>query len=214
MHLRAVHHVNSASTHFQCSESGCGRTFSYMWSFKRHIEKEHEVGTTLDGPFEGSAPPVYVQNIEMLNAEMEPAEGDEEVEKDWDELAPEGITNWVALFFAHLRSKSSMTYSNLNFVVQHTSSLIGDIVSRLQSKTMSLFRQFGLDQSPEAEELGVEFSESAEPFKGMETDYKQMQYFAKSGNFIQPVEELLSGVSYVQPMASATGIVRQVGVPD
>lgn len=48
----------------------------------------------------------------------------------------------------------------------------------------------------------------------METDYKQMQYFAKSGIFIQSVEELLSGVSYVQPMASATGIVRQVAVPD
>lgn len=41
-----------------------------------------------------------------------------------------------------------------------------------------------------------------------------MQYFAKCGNFIQPVEELLSGVSYVQTMASATGIVRQVAVPD
>lgn len=210
--VRAVHHVNSASTHFQCSESGCGRTFSYMWSLKRHLEKEHKVGNTLDDPFE--APPVDVQNVEMLNAEMEPAQGDEEVEEDWDELEPEGITNRVALFLAHLKSKSSMTYSNLNFVVQHTSSLISNIVSRLQSKTMSLFRQFGLDQSLEVEDLEVEFTEAAEPFKGLETDYKQMQYFAKSGNFTQPVEELLSGVSYVQPMASATDIVRQVAVPD
>ena len=60
----------------------------------------------------------------------------------------------------------------------------------------------------------MEFSEAAEPFKGMKTDYNQMQYFAKSGNFIQPVEELLSGVSYVQQTASATGIVRQVGISD
>lgn len=99
-------------------------------------------------------------------------------------------------------------------MVQHTSSLISNIVSRLQSKTMSLFRQFGLNQSQEVEALEVEFTEAAEPFKGLDTDYKQMQYFAKSGNFIQPVEELLSGVSCVQPMASATGIVRQVAVPD
>lgn len=54
---------------------------------------------------------------------------------------------WVALFLAHLRFKYCMTHSNLNFVVQHTSSLISDIASRLQSKTMSLFHQFGLDQS-------------------------------------------------------------------
>lgn len=79
-----------------------------MWSFKRHLEKEHKVGNTLDDPFE--APPVDVQNVEMLNAEMEPAQGDEEVEEDWDELEPEGITNRVALFLAHLKSKSSMTY--------------------------------------------------------------------------------------------------------
>lgn len=72
MHLRAVHHVNSVSTHFQCSESGCGRTFSYMWSFKRHLENEDKVGnstlgSTLDDPFEGPAPPVVVQNVEMLS---------------------------------------------------------------------------------------------------------------------------------------------------
>jgi len=56
-------------------------------------------------------------------------------------------------------------------VVQHTSSSTGDTVNRLKSKTTSLFNQFGLDQRPEVEELGVEFSEAAEPFKGMETDY-------------------------------------------
>lgn len=67
---------------------------------------------------------------------MEPAQGDEEVEEDWDKLEPEGINNRVALFLAHLKSKSSTTYSNLNFVVQHTSSLISDIFSRLQSKTV------------------------------------------------------------------------------
>ena len=136
MNLRAIHYVNSASTHFQGSESGCGRTFSCMWSFKRQLEKEHEVGNTLDDPFEGPAPPVDVENVEMLSAEMEPAQGDEEVEEEWDELEPGGITNRVALFLAQLRSKSSMTYSNLNFVVQHTSSLISDIVSSQQSKTV------------------------------------------------------------------------------
>lgn len=41
-----------------------------------------------------------------------------------------------------------------------------------------------------------------------------MQHFAKSGNFIQPVEEVLPGFSYVQQRDSATGAVRQVAVPD
>lgn len=40
-----------------------------------------------------------------------------------------------------------------------------------------------------------------------------MQYFAQSGNFIQPVEEVLPGVSYVQQRDSATGMVKQVAIP-
>lgn len=121
------------------------------------------------------------------------------------------MINRVALFLAHLRSKSNLTYSNLNFMVKHTSSLIGDIVSNIESKTMSVFRSFGLNQSPAVEELGLEFLELAEPFNELDTDYKQMQYFAKSGNFIQPVEEIFpGGTSIVQQRASATGTVRQL----
>ena len=48
----------------------------------------------------------------------------------------------------------------------------------------------------------------------MQSDYKQMTYFATTGNFIQPVEEILHRVTYVQSTASATGIVQQVGVHD
>lgn len=79
---------------------------------------------------------------------------------------------------------------------------------------MSLFQTFGHEHTPEVEELKQEFTNAAEPFKGLESDYKQMQYFAKSGTFIQPIEELLPGVSFVQQTDSATGIVKQVAVPD
>lgn len=102
-------------------------------------------------------------------------------------------------------------------MVQHTTSLIGDIVSKLESSTMSVFRHFGLDQCQEVQELGTEFSLLAEPFEGLDTDYKQKQYFAQSGNLIEPVEQAFPnalGTSIVQQRASATGSVRQVPVPD
>lgn len=99
-------------------------------------------------------------------------------------------------------------------MVKHTSSLIGDIVNRLKTKTMSLFSQLDHDQSPQVEELRQEFSDAAEPFKGLETDYKQIKYFTNSGNFIQPVEEVLPGFSYGQQRDSATDSVRQVAVAD
>lgn len=79
---------------------------------------------------------------------------------------------------------------------------------------MSVFRTFGHEHTPEVEELRQEFTNAAEPFRGLESDYKQMQYFAKSGTFIQPIEQVLPGVSYVQQTDSATGVVKQVAVTD
>jgi len=72
-HLRAVHHVNHSSTYFQCSETGCGRTFSFLRSYRRHLVKEHENQRehTLDDPLEGPAPHVDVQfdNTEPVQGE-------------------------------------------------------------------------------------------------------------------------------------------------
>ena len=46
VHSRAVHHINSSATYFQCCEQGCGRTFSFIRSFRRHLikhEGEHDL---------------------------------------------------------------------------------------------------------------------------------------------------------------------------
>ena len=121
-HLRALHNVNSSSTYFQCSENGCGRTFTYIRSYRRHLlQHVNQVEPVLcEGP---------PRPVKFLNAEEVPAQ---EAVDEWDELEQEGITNRVALFLANLRSKSSQTFSTINFVVQQTSSLISDIVGRLQ----------------------------------------------------------------------------------
>ena len=79
---------------------------------------------------------------------------------------------------------------------------------------MSLFGKLGHKDDQEVQELVHDFEEAASPFKGLESDFKQMQYFVKSGNFIHPVEEAFHGVSYVQRRDSATGTVRQVAVQD
>ena len=78
-HLRLVHHVNHSSTYFQCSEAGCGRTFSFIRSFRRHLLKEHvsQSEHSLDDPLEGPAQPVNIQLPEEV-------QGDEEVEDEWE----------------------------------------------------------------------------------------------------------------------------------
>ena len=210
MHLRAVHHVTQAANYFQCCEIGCGRTFPYMRSFRRHLKGHENAEEVLDVPAQDPVQP------EFLNVEGQPAEEQlaEEVE-EWDEIDSEGIIDRVAIFLAHLRSVPSQTLSGIHLVVEQTSSLIADIVGRLQSKTMAVFRSLGHNQSPEVEQLMVEFQDCAGPFRDLDSEYKQMKHFVSLGGFIEPVEETFpGGVSYTQRRDSATGTVKQIEVPD
>ncbi|KAK0140170.1 hypothetical protein N1851_022924 [Merluccius polli] len=113
-----------------------------------------------------------------------------------------------------MKMESNVTYSTLNFIVSRTTDLIGDIVERLQTKTMALLSTLGHADSPEVGNLKKEFPSCATPFKGLETDYKQIEYFSNSGRFIQPLEEKLPGLSYVQQRDRDSGSVRQVAVAD
>ena len=203
--------------HSTTATSGAKQTVALDMDGTSMLLHEHVENQAPVQPANVPNQPANVDNAdEMAHVEGEQADEWDELEQEgeWDELEQEGITDRVALFLAHLRSRSSQTFSNINHVVQKTSSLFGDIVGRLKTKTMSLFSHFGHDQSPQVQELWQEFSDAAEPFKGLETDYKQIKYFTNSGNFIQPLEEFFPGVSYVQHRDSATGSVRQLAVTD
>lgn len=224
-HLRAVHQINQSETYFQCCEQGCGRTFSFMRSFRRHL-LTHEGEQVLPGDPRGrqqgeARGRQQGENGPALEASggagsCEEGSGEEGSggEGYWDDLDEEGISGRVALFLANLRARSNLTFSTLNFVVSRTTDLISDIVERLQSKTMALLNSLGHADSPEIDSLRQEFLSCATPFKGLETDYKQMEYFSNSGCFIQPLEEKLPGLSYVQERDTDSGSVRQLAISD
>lgn len=207
-HLRAVHNVNASSKYFQCCENGCGRTFSYIRSYRRHLLSHIGNDQT-----ECLTENYDVQMMDIGHHEAETATQDTAEGGGEEAIDSEGLQDRVAMFLANLKS-SANTLSSVNNVVHHTSELIDDIVGTLQAKTMALFAKFGHRQDPEIEALNQEFLMFRQPFKGLESDFKQMQYFSKSGHFIEPIEEEFQGQSYVQRTDGETGTVRQVAVKD
>ncbi|KAI2655858.1 ATP synthase subunit b [Labeo rohita] len=182
---------------------------------KQHKELVSKMQGGTGASVEGCSVPIsaQMQDPDISDTSEAPTEENED-DECWDELEPETLAEQIALFLATLRSKSAQTYSAVSFVVQQTSSLISDIVNSLQRKTLSLFGKLGHEDDPRVQELVSDFEAAASPFRGLESDFKLMQYFAKSGNFIHPLEEALPGVSFVQRRDSATGTVRQVAVQD
>lgn len=145
-HLRAVHNITSASTHFKCCEHGCRRTFYYLRSYKRHLLK-HEPCSEKDAP---SAPETEQPRTIAEHAVLDPnTDGPND---DWDDLGPEGVMNRVATFLACLRSRLSQTFSSVNYVVQETSSFIHNIVTDLQNKMM-IFQRLGQEDFSEVQVL-------------------------------------------------------------
>lgn len=212
VHLRAVHGMNSASTFWQCHGHGCRRSFGYVWSFRRHLA-QHSVPDHYHGTEQHSRGASRASISVPMNVDnSDPVEVQNEHDGYWEDLEPETITERIALFLATLKAKSAQTYSTVRFVVQQTSSLVSDIDSSLQRKTMYLFEKFGHRDDPGVKELAHDFEAAASPFEGIESEFKQMQYIVKSGNFIDPVEEAFTGESFVQRRASAT--VRQVLLQD
>ena len=172
-HLRRVHHINQSATYFQCCELGCGRTFSFLRSFRSHLLEHSDEQDDYKSyiPHESTN-----QTCEFQQAE----EGSAQEDTFWDDLDEKGISERVALYLANLRSRSNLTFTSLKFVVNHTGELINDIVGHLQTKTMALLSALGQAHTPEALSFQEEFSSCSAPFKGLETDYKQMEYFSNS----------------------------------
>lgn len=79
---------------------------------------------------------------------------------------------------------------------------------------MSLFKQLGHQDEQAVKTLNAQFERASEPLRDIETEYKQMKYFTKTGCFIDPTVECFSGISYCQQHDSACGMVKQTAVPD
>ncbi len=213
-HLRVVHHIYSTSTYFQCAQTGCHRTFSIIRSFRRHLlEHANEIGNEMEeAPL--VEPENYSPNSVLEAVEQSDEDCDDISEEQCDEFEEENMKDRVALFLAKLRSNSSQTLSGVNLMVEHTSSLVSDIVDSLQRKTVSFLREIGHIESPESQNLLEHFAFAAQPFRGFESEYKQMQYFTQSGCFVHPEEVPLPGVSYIQKRDTLMGTVKQVAVRD
>lgn len=214
-HLSLVHGINSASTYFRCCENGCNRTFNYLWSYKRHILKEHICDTAPSITDNLHTQHILAQSpSENMNTSTTlDSVADEETE-NWDDLAEEDITYRVACFLAKLKAQSNQTYSAINYMVKHTSTLITDIVRSLQTKTMALLDRLGHSDQADVSTLNNHFERAAEPLMNLDSDYKQMKYFSETGFFIKPETQQFPGISYVQRLDASTGSVKQIAVQD
>lgn len=186
-----------------------------MWSYKRHILKEHicdTVPSTTDNSHNQHIPAQSPSENTSTPTTFDSG-GDEETD-NWDDLAEEDITYRVTSFLAKLKAQSNQTYSAINYIVKHTSTLITDIVQNLQTKTMALLDRLGHSDQPDVRTLNNHSERAAEPLMNLDSNFKQIKYYSDTGFFIKPETQQFPGISYVQRLEASTGCVKQIAVQD
>lgn len=199
-----------------CSQNGCQQTFHNSFSFKRHIIKQHTPDVFNVEQEDHLHVPV-LRNIEPdgQNNEVVDEIIDDHVDDDdeWDHLDEQQVKERALMLICKLNSSSSVCQSTVSTVVQDVSELFDDLVGSLQNSTETFLLSQNVDVHSEAAcQLFDKYRIYRNPFRDIETTYKQLQYLKASKMFISPVEKEIT-LGYAQRTDSATGNVLQVPTP-
>lgn len=98
------------------------------------------------------------------------------------------IQEVAASSLTHLYNKNSMT-RHVQTVVDITSNLVENIMNMVENKITESLNT--LQASGVIKELAPFFNQCKNPFYGLDTEYKRIQYFSQKGCYIEPVSYVI-----------------------
>lgn len=219
-HLHCAHALfDGPGLILQCGQGGCPQTFFTFNSLRKHLLNTHgnnepdqfipdNPQNDLEGDQEHADIHHHVYDEE--NNAMEENDADEDLERGADLQ----LQKRAALFITALLSQPNVTYATVHRVVEQSSSLIDDIVTSLEHKTVDFLQTLDVDPcSPAYQALIASFHETKKPFSTLQSRYQQEQYFQEELGLIKPRTVVL-GNRFDTRVDKSTGLSRQVLVQD
>ena len=173
--LEHISRVHSQSANFQttCIMKGCQRTYRNYGAFRRHLRQTHN----------------YYSRASST-ATIPCTHGDEEYPIDSNEdnndctIEPptkKQRAEWILKIKETNKLTQSCTENILHDVTHLCSSIIADLTAEVKGKLVAYNMPSGLDK----EIISILQSDSySNPFKDLETGYKQKQYLRECFNFV------------------------------
>lgn len=213
------HALTYAGNYFLCAQNGCQRTFSGVWSYKRHIAT-HIVNDVNEDRGNGSQDDCTGNaNVEALDDMVMDDVMDVDDEMGTHETVPnanETILEQLDLFaisskfISRLRAKPNVPAAALQTVLECTTEMFSEILESLLERTKKVIHDLGGDQNKNEQvaDLCRDFTDCFHPFAGLETNWLQVKYFLNAGTYIPPVSIPL-GTSFDPQPHKKTGTVHQ-----
>ena len=217
-HLHSAHALyDGPGLVVRCDQGGCLCSFFTFNSLRKHLLKTHSEQVEHEAEH---AAVLHLENpagSELENDSDDPGQdesgggGAENEDRPFEEL----IKEHAGLFLTELLSQPNVTHVTAQKVIYQTTSLVDRIVSDLETKTRDFILASGIEQLdvPECSRLFQAFHGSKHPFYGLESRYKQNQFFEEKLGLIKP-QSVILGARFDTSVDCGDGHTKQIVVQD
>jgi hypothetical protein len=191
-HLRLDHAKHYVGSKVRCGQDGCPRTFQNFRYFKAHLEKHHAdlLSAVNEENFESNAgsecnsPPEDVEQMDTNNSvESIPVEY----------CTSTDLTVSFMSMIGQLESKSNMTLTNIQIIVDNLIGFLSDISQYCIQTVNTMLTELSISPSVSAAEACItDLANLPDCIKTVDTEYKRTQYLKESDVLIEPQEIVLS----------------------
>ncbi|KAL6420225.1 hypothetical protein ACFW04_014596 [Cataglyphis niger] len=192
-----LQHSFSVFDQYICKQPLCIREFQSALRFEKHLLQDH--------PFDGynceeqnihTFPNTIKQSIHVPNIDLENRDNSARVNANkklantFDSFTFKEIQEATASSLSYLYNNNSMTRQHMQIVVDVTSNLVENIMSMVESKvnqSLNTLQNAGVIKT----RISIFFNQCKNPFYGLDTEYKRIQYFSQKGCYIEPVSYII-----------------------
>lgn len=186
IHLKNQHSVNT-NEQIICVENKCFRHFSGIKSFRRHVVKFHALQEGKDASY------CKVTEVSQQTNQSKVFETVSEAENNFssDTLPSSQCVHTtfkkeIETFVSYLYNSDTIPRTEVQNIIARVSDLFqSSFVKHITAEVTRLLNTFNCKNS-DRENLQYLFTKLQNPFDGLKSEYLRLQYFKKSGNYIQP----------------------------
>lgn len=173
-HISRVH-AHSADFQMPCIMRGCQRTYYSYGALRRHLRQTHNFYTRVTNS--ATVPSLRDEEYPTTSADDDNDLPDSEVEPPSKKFRAEWILK--------IKETNKLTQTCTENILQDVTNLCTSMILDLTSVVKQKLHMHNVSPELSQDLIGVLQSDTYnQPFKGLETHYKQMQYFRESFNYV------------------------------
>jgi len=206
VHLTDKHDIESIRN-FCCNEEQCARTFSSWHSLQRHLHAKHKFSSAPQAGSNVTDRPQDLANFSDVGMEDSGSEDNNVQSLSVPRLdeASSFVKRQAVSFISNLYQNPAIPRSLVQSQVDEVNSFHSDTIASLREQLSHALK----DQGPDLVEKCHSVIDAFEnPFQGLTTEYKRLQFFESNGAYIAPKEIVITSRETISGGSSENQVVH------